>query len=120
MVFANNAIYCPGTTAVDAQVNGGAAFSSNFVQGRLNGLKIDGFQFCDGGNIHEAFIEPDNDNFWPKPASVLIEKGDSGFAPELDFNHTLRKALFDVGAYESDGNAENPGWHIEMGFKDIR
>ncbi len=120
MVFANNAIYCPGSTAVDAQVNEGPAFSSNFVQGRLNGIKIDGSRFCDGGNIHEAFIGSDQKNYWPKPDSVLINKAVSEYAPELDFNHTPRKAPFDVGAYESDGRAENSGWHIEMGFKDIR
>jgi len=120
MVFANNAIYCPGTTAVDAQVNENAVFSSNFVQGRLNGIKIDGFQFCNGGTVYDAFVGPDEKNYWPKPDSVLINKAESVFAPELDFNHTQRKAPFDVGAYESDGNAENSGRHIKMGFKDTR
>jgi hypothetical protein len=120
MVFANNAIYCPGATAVDAQGAKNAAFGANFVQGRLNGIKIDGAGFCNGGTVYDTFAGPDKKNYWPKPDSVLIEKGVSDFAPELDFNHTPRKTPFDVGAYETEGNAENPGWHIQMGIKDNR
>jgi len=120
MVFVNNAIYCPGSTAVDAQGADNTVFRSNFVQGRLDGISIDGFQFYDGGNINDAFIEPGRMNFWLKPDSVLIERAVSDFASTLDFNHTQRKTPFDVGAYESDGNSENPGWRIQMGIKDIR
>ena len=120
MVFANNAIYCPGATAVDAQGLGNAIFSANFVQGRLNGTEIDGAGFCNGGTVYNAFAGPDEKNYWPKPESVLIEKADSNFAPDLDFNHTPRKKPFDVGAYESEGKAENPGWHIQTGIKGSR
>jgi hypothetical protein len=120
IVFANNAIYCVGSTAIDAQGAENAAFVANFVQGRLNGIKIDGSGFCDGGSVYNAFAGPDKKNYWPKANSVLIEKGISEFAPGLDFNHTRRKMPFDVGAYESEGNAENPGWHIQMGIKGNR
>ncbi|MHC4727114.1 MAG: right-handed parallel beta-helix repeat-containing protein [Planctomycetota bacterium] len=120
MVFANNAIYCPDSSAVDAQGAENAVFNSNFIQGRLKGIMIDGSGFCDGGTVYNAFVGPDEQIFWPKPGSVLIEKADFDFAPELDFNHTLRKTPFDVGAYESEGNAENPGWQIQKGFKDTR
>ncbi|MBW7989360.1 MAG: hypothetical protein FVQ84_04995 [Planctomycetes bacterium] len=120
MVFANNAIYCAGSTAVDAQGAENAVFGANFVQGRLNGIKIDGSGFCNGGTVYEAFAGPEKKSYWPKPESVLIEKGVSDFAPELDFNHTIRKMPFDVGAYESDGNTENPAWHIQMGIKGNR
>ena len=37
--------------------------------------------------------------------------------PTLDFNSTKRNAPFDVGAYESDGPARNPGWTIRSGFR---
>lgn len=120
MVFANNAIYCPDSTAVDAQGADNADFVANFVQGRLNGIKIDSSGFCDGGDIHNAFVEPDKKNYWPKADSVLIEKAVSDFAPDLDFNHTPRKTPFDVGAYETEGNEENPGWRIQMGIKGNR
>jgi hypothetical protein len=83
-------------------------------------MKIDGFGFCNGGTVYNAFVEPDKKNYWPKPDSVLIKKGVSDFVPELDFNHTPRKTPFDVGAYESEGNAKNPGWQIQMGIKDNR
>jgi hypothetical protein len=120
MVFANNAIYCRGSTAVDAQGAENTAFVANFVQGRLNGIKIDGSGFCNGGTVYNAFAGPDKKNYWPKPDSVLIEKGVSEFAPDMDFNHTPRKAPFDVGAYESEGNVKNPSWHIQMGIKGDR
>ncbi len=119
MIFANNAIYCPGSTAVDAPGLTNATFSANFVQGCLEGTRIDNFKFCNGGTIHNAFVEPEKNNFWPKPNSALINKADPGFVPEQDFNHTVRETLFDVGAYESEGNAENPGWQIRMGFKGV-
>jgi hypothetical protein len=117
MIFANNALYCPGSTVVDAQGTGNAVFHSNFVQGRLKGIKIDDFRFCDGGTVYDAFAGYAEQDFWPKPGSVLINKAFSDFVPELDFNHTLRKEPFDVGAYESEGNTENPGWRIQKGFK---
>ncbi len=123
MVFANNAIYCPGSTAIDAQgipARRDAIFSANYVKGRLAGIKIDGSRFCDGGTIYKAFIEPDKKNCWLRPGSVLINQADPDFAPKLDFNHTPRKLPFDVGAYESEGNAKNPGWQVQMGFKGTR
>jgi len=120
MVFANNAIYCPKSTAIDAHRIGNATFSANYVQGRLVGIKIDGSRFCDGGTIHKAFVEPGKKNYWPGPDSVLINQDNMDFAPNLDFNHAQRKPPFDVGAYESEGNAKNPGWKIQTGFKDTR
>jgi hypothetical protein len=120
MVFANNAIYCPGSIAVDASGPGNAVFSANYVRGRLTGVRIGGSGFREGGDIYGAFIEPAKNNFWPKPDSVLIGNADSAFAAETDFNHTLRKRPFDVGAYETEGRAANPGWKIQMGVKGSR
>jgi hypothetical protein len=120
MVFANNAIYCPKSTAIDAQGIGNATFSANYVEGRLVGIKIDSSRFCDGGTIGEVFVEPEKKNYWLRPGSVLINQADPDFAPNLDFNHTPRNPPFDVGAYESEGNAKNPGWKIQTGFKVTR
>ncbi len=120
MVFANNAIYCPKSAAIDAQGIGNATFSANYVKGRLVGVKTDGSRFCDGGTIYKAFVEPDKKNYWPKLGSVLINHADPDFAPNLDFNHAQRKPPFDVGAYESEGYAKNPGWQVQMGFKGTR
>ena len=123
MVFANNAIYCPESTAIDAQGIGNATFSANYVQGRLVGIKISRFyrdRFCDGGTIGEVFVEPDKKNYWLRPGSVLINNANPDFAPRLDFNNTPRKPPFDVGAYESEGVMRNPGWQIQTGFKVTR
>ncbi len=125
MVFANNAIYCPKFTAIDAQGIGNATSSANFAEGRLVGIKTSRFyrdQFCNGGTIYKAFVEPDKKNYWPRPGSVLINQADPDFAPKLDFHHAQRsrRAGIDVGAYESEGNAKNPGWKIQTGFKVTR
>jgi hypothetical protein len=120
MVFANNAVYCPGSTAIDAAGIGGSTFSANYVVGRLIGATLDGSAFCDGGTINAAFTAPAEHDYWPGTDSVLINHADSNFAAELDFNHTPRKPPFDVGAYESQVNAANPGWQIQEGFKAIQ
>ncbi len=49
--------------------------------------------------------------------SVLVNNADPAFAPKLDFNNTVRKPPFDVGAYETEAQATNPGWQIKAGFK---
>lgn len=120
MVFANNAIYCPKSTAIDAQGISNATFSANYVQGRLVGIKTDGSRFCDGGTIYKAFVEPDKKNYWPGSDSVLIGHANPDFIPKLDFNRTARQFPFDVGAYESEGYAKNPRWQVQMGFKGTR
>jgi len=117
MIFANNAVYCPGSTAIDAAGIGGSTFSANYVAGRLVGVTLDGSAFCDGRTIDAAFAAPAEHDYWPGPGSVLIEHADKDFAAEMDFNRTARKPPFDVGAYESQGNPVNPGWRIKEGFK---
>ncbi|MBA7688820.1 hypothetical protein ES703_97309 [subsurface metagenome] len=117
MVFANNAVYCPGSTAIDASGTANATFSANYVEGRLAGVKIDNSRFYDGGSIFMAFVMPNEKDYWPKPGSLLISNADPDFAPGLDFNSTISKPPFDVGAYESEGHAKNPGWRVRAGFK---
>lgn len=117
MIFANNAVYCPGSTAIDAAGIGDETFRSNCVAGRLVGATLDGSAFCDGGTIDAAFADHAEQNYWPGPSSVLINHADPDFAAGLDFNHTPRKPPFDVGAYESQANAANPGWRVQEGFK---
>jgi preprotein translocase subunit YajC len=117
MVFANNAVYCPDSTAIDAAGIGASTFSANYVAGRLIGATIDGSMFCDGGTIKAAFAAPAEHDYWPRPGSVLIDNADSDFTPELDFNHTTRMSPFDAGAYESEENTANSGWQVQEGFK---
>jgi beta-glucanase (GH16 family) len=120
LVFANNAIYCPGSTAINASGIGNAVLSSNYIAGDLNGVAIDNSRFYDGGSISAAFVGPNKKNYWPKQGSVLINHANPTFAPKLDFNKTIRKPPFDVGAYESEGHIKNPGRQLRAGFKGTR
>jgi hypothetical protein len=117
MIFSNNAVYCPGSTAVDASGVTDAVFSANYVEGRLVGVEIDNLRFYDGSGITGTFFDPDKKDYWPKPGSVLVNNADPAFAPKLDFNNTKRKLPFDIGAYETEARATNPGWQIKAGFK---
>ena len=121
MIFSNNAVYCPGCTAIDASGIGKARLSANYVAGALSGVPmyigIDSSRFHDGGTISEAFLRPDKNDFWPQPGSRLINNADPAFAAKRDFNGTSRKGPFDVGAYESQGRRKNPGWRMQSGFK---
>jgi hypothetical protein len=117
MIFANNAVYCPDTTAIDAAGIDDSTFSANYITGRLTGAAIDGAAFCDGGKIDAAFTGPAEHDYWPRPGSILIDNADPDLAAELDFNHTTRTPPHDVGAYESESNATNPDWQVQSGFK---
>ena len=116
MIFANNAIYCAGRTAMDANA-GSAMLRNNFVQGRLAGVAVDGSRILDGGETAAAFANAAQQNFWPLSGSPLIGHADPKFASAYDFNETKRAAPFDVGAYQSNGAADNPGWRLQPGFK---
>lgn len=119
MVLANNAIYCPGATAVDLSGIANGTFSANYIEGRLTGATIDGSTFNDGEILPEVFVDPAGNNYWLKPGSMLSGRANPDFCPEYDFNHSPRKAPFDVGAYESEALADNPGWRVQPGFKPL-
>ncbi len=118
-ILANNAVYCPGRTAVDASGIDDAILRANYVEGRLAGITVDGMRFCEGGSMAAAFVAPEQNDFWPRPRSVLIGHAEAAFAPELDFNHVAREPPGDIGAYESKGQAQNPGWKIQAGPKQV-
>jgi len=118
MTFANNAVYCPNSTAIDAAGIDGSMFSTNYVTGQMVGATLDNSAFCEGGTIEIVFTTPDEHNYWPRPGSPLINHANPDFAPVLDFNHTTRKPPFDVGAYEYETKAANPDWQIKEGFKE--
>ncbi len=117
MVFSNNAVYCPESTAIDASGVEDVVFSANYVEGRLIGVKIDNSHFIDGASITGAFGDPAKKDYWPKTGSLLLKNADPAYTPKLDFNNKTRKSPFDVGAYETDELTTNPGWRIQPGFK---
>jgi hypothetical protein len=121
VVLANNAAYCPGTTALDAAgvVNAQVTAVSNYVEGGMSGAAIDSVRFFNGGSAVAAFVNPDAANFWPSANSILRDAANPGYSPALDFNNSARSNPTDVGAYDAKGLASNPGWQIQAGFKGV-
>ena len=119
LVLANNAIYCPGKTAVNSSSSVNGTIKSNYVEGSMHGDSIDNSKFFSGGSYLNAFFDASNRDFWPKVGSVLVKNAFSDLAPEQDFNYSRRIHPSDVGAYETKGRSSNPGWHITAGFKEL-
>jgi len=119
MTLANNAIYCPKGTAVDASGLSGVGITvrSNYVQGSLLGIAIDNTRFFAGGSVASAFVNAQQFDLWPTATSVLIGNAYANLVPTLDFNETPRTSPYDVGAYATAGLSANPGWRIVPGFK---
>ncbi len=103
MVFANNAIYCPESTALDASGLDAHKFSANYLSGRLVGVSIDRNRFVEGGNLAEVFVAPAEHDYLLKPDSALAGHADPNLAPPQDFRGAPRRPPFDVGAYEVPG-----------------
>jgi hypothetical protein len=116
MTLANNAVYCPGQAALSSGYGINGTIRSNYIEGSID-VAIDGVRFLSGGSSSNAFVNPAGDDFWPKPGSILIGNADPSSVPPNDFNSRTRTSFFDVGAYETDGLAANPGWRIVQGFK---
>jgi hypothetical protein len=119
MVLANNAVYSSTGNAVDATglTNPTVTVRDNYVEGALVVDSTEGF--LDGGTATDAFGEPSARDYWPTVISVLQLNANPSFVTIDDFNGTPRTAPYDVGAYETEGLAENPGWRIVAGFKNI-
>ncbi len=119
MTVANNAMFCPGATAVDASGLGGSSITvrANYVEGGLAGASLNQSQFFSGGTAATAFTDPQTRDFWPRATGSLVGKSDAAFTPANDVNERPRGAPADVGAYEANGLASNPGWRIVPGFK---
>jgi hypothetical protein len=114
--LANNAIYCPGGTAVSGSL-GSATVRANLVAGGMSSGAVDGTRFTAGGTTAAAFVNAAAMNFWPASGSPLRNAAQASFAPASDFNGRARTAPMDVGAYEADDLAANPGWAVGPGFK---
>jgi len=117
MILANNAIYSPTKNALNLHGSVGM-FSANYVDGKSD-RALDGVAFIAGGSSTAAFVDPGHSDFWPKFGSPLIVAANEAYAPPTDFNATPRFSPYDVGAYENDGLASNPGWRIATGFKEF-
>jgi MYXO-CTERM domain-containing protein len=120
MILANNAVYSPGKNAVNSGsgVNPtSGTVAANYVEGNMTGDALDGARFVAGGAAAAALANPGGRDFWPAAGSPLIGAAAAAQAPAVDFNGTARTSPMDVGAYETNGVAGNPGWAIAQGFK---
>jgi len=117
MILANNAIYSANKNALNLSGSVGT-FVANYVEGKSD-RGLDGVAFIAGGSSTTAFVDPANSNFWPRIGSPLIANANVAYGPAADFNANSRSSPYDVGAYESDGLATNPGWRITAGFKEL-
>jgi hypothetical protein len=117
MILANNAIYCRGKTAINGESGISGTVRSNYIEGAIIGDSIDNFRFFYGGSSSETFQNAPDKDFRPKNGSVLVGNAISDFAPLKDFNGARRTPPHDVGVYEKEGLAANPGWNISPGFK---
>jgi hypothetical protein len=113
--FDNNAVYCPGATAFNMQGLSGANARANFFEG--GGAPADNVAFVAGGSSGLVFANPAARAFWLRPGVALNGAADLARAPATDFNGQPRIAPPDVGAYETNGAASNPGWAVAPGFK---
>lgn len=120
-VLANNAVYCPGDTAVNASglSGSGVTLSANYVEGAMSGASVDNAGFVVGGSAGNAFVDADGADFWLAANSVLRGAADPAHVPADDFNGMTRSNPQDVGAYETEGLADNPGWPLAEGFKGV-
>ena len=121
MVLANNAVYCPGATAVDAAglEDRGVTVRANFVEGMVNGVPLDNEKLIPGGSAASAFEDPAANDFWPGPGSPLLGHASANYSALYDFNGTLRTSPYDVGAYETEGLARNPGWKVQAALRPL-
>jgi hypothetical protein len=102
MIFGNNAVYCPASTAMDASGIDAHRFNANYISGRLVGVSVDSGRFWDGGGLSEAFVNPAEHDYRLKSDSILTGRADPGLAPSLDFGGSMRQPPLDVGAYETE------------------
>lgn len=115
MVLANNAIYCPGGTAIGlASGSGSVAIEGNVVLGSVSGASSG---WTGGVSIDADFEDYGSLDVWPTAASALLDAAADAHATAVDFNGSARTSPHDAGAYERTG-ATNPGWTLGEGFKD--
>ena len=117
MVVANNALYCDGNSALNfVSGSSGVAVSNNVVVGSVSGT---GGGTLPGRSTAQDFIDANALNVWPGLDSPLRGAANPAFTPGDDFNKSSRVNPSDVGAYEADSLAGNPGWAVQAAFKQL-
>ncbi|MBT8442001.1 MAG: right-handed parallel beta-helix repeat-containing protein, partial [Gammaproteobacteria bacterium] len=115
MVFANNAVYCAGSSYSIGSLDGVVITGNVFEAAPPSSIPASGYAV--GRSKAQDFVNPDNRNVYPSLDSPLIGGGDGAHAVADDFNGSGRSGAIDVGAYDWVG-AANPGWQVTEDFKD--
>ena len=117
MVLANNAVYCPGGTAVDGAGLTGATVTvrTNFVAGGMSGAAIDGSRFVAGGAAAAAFTNPADPRLLAAARLHLDRQGrrraraDTGFQRASSRQPLRRRRLRDGRPGDQPGLEGRPG-----------
>lgn len=119
MVFANNAVYCMGKTAIDAAGIDKSVVSSNCVMGQLRGVTVDRKGFI-AGQIEKDFQDLKGFDLRPSEDSTLLGGADEAFVPTDDFDYNKRLKPFEIGAYEASDGGQKRHFPHQGGFKETR
>jgi hypothetical protein len=117
-VFANNIIQSTNPAegyAVECRNTLQGTFAKNVFQGRFSCPTPD-IGFIEDNAVSNQFQGFGTMNYWLKPgATSLIGNAALDYAPVDDFNGSQRNNPIDIGAYQTSGQAANPGSKIEPG-----
>lgn len=104
VTFANNAVYCGSSTAMNVSGADDATLASNVVRGGMSGVAVDGAAFIAGASAASVFRDPASQDFSLLPGADLIDAGETMLTnlPALDYagNARVSGVAIDVGAYE--------------------
>ncbi|MFK7887554.1 MAG: right-handed parallel beta-helix repeat-containing protein [Gammaproteobacteria bacterium] len=107
VTFANNAVYCAGSTAMNVSGAGNALLQNNVVRGGMSGVGVDGMAFVAGPAASSLFVDASSQDFRLLDGATLIDAGDTAVPnlPALDYagNARIAGGSVDVGAYEYAG-----------------
>ncbi len=115
LVVANNAIYCDGD---DFAIGGlaGVTVAGNVVVPATSTLPASGYRV--GQTPALDLLDSSARNVYPGAGSRLIDAGVAAHATSIDFNGNARAGTPDTGAYDYS-TAQNPGWAVVAGFKNV-
>jgi len=113
MVFANNALYCPGDDYVVGTLTG-VTLSGNVFDEAPPNFPVG--SYTQGRSQALDFVNAAARNLYPTATAPLIGAANASLQPADDFNGTPRAGTADAGAYVRT-TASNPGWAVTTGFK---
>lgn len=117
-VVANNALYCPNSSAVKVVGNSSSmVWANNAVLGGVEGNSVvTAGTAVAGTSVAGDFVNGSAIDVYPASGGVLIGAGDATLAPADDFNQTPRTGAAEIGAYAWSA-AGNPITIVGDGIK---